>query len=300
MTRLLYTLALLSAVLPVSKAVFASDFILPSDSRIKMLPYDESDVYTITTKYGYQTSVIFDQNETIQTISMGDRSLWQIIPVGNRMFIRPMDDNLLTNMTVITDKRAYNFDVKSVGSDAKNTSIMYVAQFIYPDYISDSLPDISSSTVNLYDDTKDSTVFNDTLSQTIVPATAASQSGSMPDYKPAKSDYSYTQLPTVMPEIIKPAPAISGVQHNYSYSYAGPDDLAPLQVFDNGKSTFFKYVSVRQPLPNAYIVDSTGQTKPVAHYVENDLMVIDDIAGEWLLKSSAGDIIVYNEIINPQ
>ena len=32
---------------------------LPSDTRMKVLMYNESDVYTVTVKYGYQTNVVF-------------------------------------------------------------------------------------------------------------------------------------------------------------------------------------------------------------------------------------------------
>jgi type IV secretion system protein VirB9 len=104
---------------------------LPVDSRIKILTYSPQDVFTIPTKYGYQTSLVFAPNEEVGTVSVGDRSMWQIVPSGNRIFIRPMDDNLTTNMTVITNQREYNFDIKSVGEN--EGSNLYVVQFRYPD-----------------------------------------------------------------------------------------------------------------------------------------------------------------------
>jgi len=76
------------------------------DSRIKLLPYDESDVYTITTRPGYQTNVVFGRGEEIQTISVGDRSFWQLIPAGNRLFIRPMNEDVSTNMTILTNRHS--------------------------------------------------------------------------------------------------------------------------------------------------------------------------------------------------
>ena len=104
---------------------------LRGDRRIKWLLYDETDVYTITTRYGYQTNVIFSPQEEIELISVGDRSLWQIIPSGNRMFIRPMEEDVITNMTVITNKHSYQFDLKSLSADKSGN--IYVAQFVYPD-----------------------------------------------------------------------------------------------------------------------------------------------------------------------
>ena len=101
-----------------------------SDSRIKTLNYNDSSVYTISTKFGYQTSIVFERGEEIETISVGDRSLWQIIPSGNRIFIRPMDENVITNMTVLTNKRSYQFDLKALSIEKSDLPI-YVARFAY-------------------------------------------------------------------------------------------------------------------------------------------------------------------------
>ena len=267
------------------------DMMFPADSRIRVLPYDESDVYTIPTKYGYQTSIVFAPDEQIETISMGDRSLWQIIPSGNRIFIRPMLDDVITNMTVITNKRSYQFDIKSVGEDSKNTNIIYVAKFLYPDQVAEQA-------VSAYDtQMPEATIAN------VYPEPAAAS-----DAPPAGQPVQATPAPTVPVDttstrtttvIANPVPAISVAAQNTRYTFSGPNELAPLQVFDDGKSTYFKYQNMGQPLPNAYIIDADGKEKPVAHYVRDGLMIIDDIAGEWMLKSSAGTIIVYNEQINP-
>src|SRR5690606_16844710 len=68
----------------------------------------------------------------IETISVGDRSLWQIIPANNRLFIRPMQKGITTNMTLLTNKRAYQFDLKSLGEGDKNDNVVYVVKFLYP------------------------------------------------------------------------------------------------------------------------------------------------------------------------
>ena len=112
---------------------------LPVDGRIRILTYAPADVYTVPTKYGYQTSIVFASNEEITTVSVGDRSMWQIIPSGNRIFIRPMDDGLTTNMTVITNMREYNFDILSVEGEHSNN--LYVVQFRYPDKRASTIAD---------------------------------------------------------------------------------------------------------------------------------------------------------------
>lgn len=133
MTKILRIAALLASLITVPGfAQESDDMNLPVDDRIKLLKYDEADVYTITTRYGYQTNVVFGSGEEVQTISVGDRSLWQIIPAGNRLFIRPMSEDVTTNMTVLTNKHSYQFDLKSLATDASKGNI-YVAQFVYPE-----------------------------------------------------------------------------------------------------------------------------------------------------------------------
>ena len=166
-----------------------------ADNRIKLLNYDESDVYTITTRYGYQTNIVFGAGEEVQTISVGDRSMWQIIPAANRLFIRPMEDNAITNMTVITNRHSYQFDLKSISTE-KGSGNIYVAKFVYPDAVR--------------------------------PAPAprpAAVSPAIAYYEP-------------------PPPGITGGRPshpNYNYTFSGPDNLAPQQVYDDGKSTHIKY-----------------------------------------------------------
>lgn len=125
-------LFILSIVMLLPSALIAGD--MPADRRIKTLRYDPDDVFVIYTLYGYQTNIEMAPEEQVQTISMGDRSLWQIIPARNRMFIRPMDDNVATNMTVITNLRSYQFDLKSgKGALEDNKQTIYVARFTYPE-----------------------------------------------------------------------------------------------------------------------------------------------------------------------
>ena len=238
---------------------------LSGDSRIKTILYDETDVYTITTKYGYQTNVIFSPKEEIQTISVGDRSLWQIIPAGNRLFIRPMEDDITTNMTVITNKHSYYFDIKSIAAD-KTTGNIYVAKFIYPDEKKKEAP----------------------APETMHAAATTAVANPVPTSA------------TAAPSAITGAGITQPGLPNYNYTYSGPDNLAPVQIFDDGKSTFFKFSDISQPLPNIFIVGAHGQERAVSYYVNpKNLVVVDTVAEEMALKSTAGTVHIYNETLNP-
>lgn len=129
MKYLTYALIFLS----LSSTAWAESDPVSSDSRIKTFVYNENDVYPITALFGYQSNVEFSLKETIETISLGDRIGWQIIPSGRRLFIRALTENVRTNMTVITNKRAYQFDLRAVsGSATRGEELVYVARFYYP------------------------------------------------------------------------------------------------------------------------------------------------------------------------
>ena len=81
------------------------------DSRIRVLVYSPDDVFKFVGYYGYQASIELGKGEEVVSISMGDTTSWQIVPSGNRIFIKPMEQDATTNMTLITNKRTYFFEL---------------------------------------------------------------------------------------------------------------------------------------------------------------------------------------------
>lgn len=137
MTRFTRCMCLLIALLTLGaltpSAAMAQS--ITTDSRIKTLVFSPNDVFAITTHYGYQSNIEFGEKESIETISVGDRVAWQISPAGRRLFIRAMEENAHTNMTVVTNLRAYQFDLRSSSADAVfgSAELTYVVRFFYPD-----------------------------------------------------------------------------------------------------------------------------------------------------------------------
>ena len=114
---------------------------ITTDNRIKTYMYNESEIYPLVIFYGYQTSIEFAKGEEVSNISMGDSYSWQITPVGRRLFIKPLEENMHTNMTIITNKRAYQFDLFSKKTDGEfNKELVYVMRFFYPEPLENSLP----------------------------------------------------------------------------------------------------------------------------------------------------------------
>lgn len=133
MTRwIAFCLSLL--LLPLAAEAYGIGTPIASDSRIKTFVYNENDVYRLLTHYGYQLNIEFGNKEEIETISVGDRTGWQIIPAGSRLFVRGMEDKAHTNMTVVTNRHAYQFDLyASPPGEQGWDELVYVVRFYYPE-----------------------------------------------------------------------------------------------------------------------------------------------------------------------
>lgn len=110
------------------------DYSLPLtvDNRIKTYVYNANEVYLLLVHFGYQSHIEFAKGEEIATISLGDSYAWSLTPLDNRLFIKAMEKNIRTNMTIITNKRTYQFDLVSKELSNDNDQLVYVVRFFYP------------------------------------------------------------------------------------------------------------------------------------------------------------------------
>jgi type IV secretion system protein VirB9 len=108
---------------------------LGTEKKFRSFIYNPNEVYRYLGHYTYQGFIEFEEGETVGTISMGDPSLWLFEHLANRLFLKPVgEDNSETNMTVITNKRIYHFELTA--KEAKNINdkdLIFVAKFSYPD-----------------------------------------------------------------------------------------------------------------------------------------------------------------------
>ena len=120
------------AALLIALSLFASSPALAGDSRIQTIRYDAEEIVSIVGHAGIQSTIQFGLDERIENIAVGDSSAWQVTPNrrGSLLFIKPLSYASRTNMTVVTDKRTYMFDLRSGG---KAGQPLYSLKFSYPD-----------------------------------------------------------------------------------------------------------------------------------------------------------------------
>lgn len=101
------------------------------DKRIRTLTYDPDHIVQILGRSGIQSTIEFAPDERIENVAVGDSSKWQITPNhrASLLFVKPLAERSRTNMTVVTDRRTYMFDL--VAGD-KWTTPVYALKFSYP------------------------------------------------------------------------------------------------------------------------------------------------------------------------
>ena len=101
------------------------------DARLASRLYSQDDVVRINGKAGVQATIAFAEDEHIENVAIGDSNSWQVTPNkrANLLFVKPLDPRARTNMTVVTDRHTYLFDL--VASPAATP--LYVLRFTYPD-----------------------------------------------------------------------------------------------------------------------------------------------------------------------
>src|SRR5215210_948178 len=140
-------LLLLSAVLALASTPAAAERIPQStsaDQRIRQVTYGASEVYEVTGSYRLTTTIEFERGETVQYLTLGDTIAWQAHPMGHRVHLKPVEARAVTNLTVITDRRAYYFRLTS-NSPKDKLDATYLLRFNYG-----SAPDIAVNPAAVY------------------------------------------------------------------------------------------------------------------------------------------------------
>ena len=104
------------------------------DHRLHLVRYSPNDVIKYVGHYGYQSAIVLEEGETVSTISMGDTISWMINPLGNRIFLKPLEQDATTNMTLITNKRIYYFVLYAEeAEDIDDPKLVFEFKFVYDD-----------------------------------------------------------------------------------------------------------------------------------------------------------------------
>ena len=253
---------------------------ITTDSRIRTLVYNPNEVYELKFYYNYQSFIEFSEDEEIEMISVGEAFAWRLTPAGKRLFIRPLEIAAHTNMTIITNRRIYHFDIRSDEFTGKaDEDLVYTVRFFYPQ-IGQPLP---------------------IPPQLAVPNVAARPRKEKPASTPSSGDLTgviHTPIPKArvdeqLPGVIDRNPENTNL--NFDYRFSGEsDNIMPLKIYDDGNETHFQFANDNLVIPTISVVDANGNETPVSYTIRDRYVVIPIVARQFTLRLAESMLCIYN------
>ena len=103
----------------------------PLDQRVTFVNYDANQVYAISGSFRHALQIQFSPNEVVTQAALGDTVSWEIVPVGNILFLKPREKGHATNLIVLTSylgtTRSYQFEL-GINTGRQ----VYAVKFRYP------------------------------------------------------------------------------------------------------------------------------------------------------------------------
>jgi type IV secretion system protein VirB9 len=126
-----YRLSVSCAALAVSLMALAA----APDPRLRTVIYDADEIFRLAAYVGYQIDVEFEAGERFVGLGAGDVEGVTFAAQANHLFLKPKAAGTRTNLTVLTNRRAYHFDYRtSAGApDPSGADVLYVLRFLYAD-----------------------------------------------------------------------------------------------------------------------------------------------------------------------
>ena len=220
------------------------------DPRLVERLYNPNEVVRVDGRPSVQATIRFDEDEHIENVAIGDSSKWQVTPNKRAylLFVKPLSVRAATNMTVITDRRTYLFDL--VASPLVHDPL-YVLSFTYP---------------------------REAKAQAKLAAATPAAAPTSVEVAAASDPYA----------VVDPS------KLNFAWRQKGEPKLLPTRVFDDGEATFLSW-PVGVTLPAILIKDAKGGEGPVNYATRGDVIVVDGVPGEIVLRSGAQVADLVNE-----
>lgn len=228
-----------------------------ADPRLQLRPYDPQQVVRLNGRVNVQASILFEEGERIENVAIGDANLWQVTPSkrAGMLFVKPLGLRARTNMTVVTDRRTYLFDLVAGSGGVP----VYLLRFSYPPMLRET--------------------------KEIVPESPA------PDLSPeAQALAQAAGLAQLEAGKARPAPA----RPNFAWKQTGSAQLFPQRLYDLAGSTYLAWPPAR-PIPAILTRDAKGVEGPVNYAVQGGEIVMDTVPAQIILRLGKARAVLQRE-----
>lgn len=254
LSKLNYSLFLAISLGCVSIPAVAADIPISigSDQRVTTVAFRDDDVVELIVKPGVATHIVLQEGEEYEAHAFGDSEAWHFSSYKNNLFIKPAQPMGTTNLSVITNKRTYVFQVNFI-NEGSNLPDMYQVKFIYPN-------DINQADIEANNKAEIENRLNSSKSQKTF---------------------------------------------NLNYTMKGNKTVAPVNVWDDGTFTYFKFAG-NTDMPAIYSVafdgkSSKGQETLVNKTIEgsgNNIAVMHKVNHLWRLRLGREVLDIRNDSKN--
>jgi len=225
------------------------------DPRVRIVEYNRQNVTRLTTFFGVSTHIEFGETETIKDVAIGDDQAWKVMPRGNHLFIKPQATNADTNLTVITNKRAYQFALVVLPRPAKDSTawsdpnLIFSLSFRYPD---DEAAELASN------------VKAETLKTRL------------DDVKTKLSDASKTS-------------------QNIDYWVAGSEEISPTSARDDGRFIFLTFSNNRDMPAVYSVDSAGNESLVNTNVIDSNTIVVQRLVARLMLRKGTLAASVVNK-----
>ena len=246
------------------------------DARVRTVPYSAMNVVRVQARALISTQITFSADETITAgaVAIGDAEAWTVAPMGNMLFIKPIEVRQATNMQVVTQRkdgtfRSYQFEL-----------IARPAASIAPGQVASldgtvPLPDVQTPFAIQFvypEDAREAAIAKRA-------AAAAVQSEKLAETR-LSVDYFYGP-------------------RNWRYAAQGSIAIEPAEVSDNGRLTAMRFPG-SAALPTIYTVAADGQETIVPYTLRADVAVVSTTAKEFRLRLGGEVTRIFNLGYDPR
>ncbi len=225
------------------------------DSRVRFVNYQPYNITRIIGSLRSSVQVEFAAEEEIVHVALGNTVAWEVAPAGNILFLKPRENQPVTNISVVTTRRdgstrSYQMELTvRDGSVEVGQNTYFYVKFRYP---------------------------ADEAERQKQAAAAHARAA-----QAREADYVLGLHESYGPR-------------NWHYSAQGSQALEPQSVYDNGKVTTFAFVG-NQEMPAIYIENSDGSESLVPKSVDGNLVVVHAISRKFILRRGGDVLCIFNE-----
>jgi type IV secretion system protein VirB9 len=229
------------------------------DNRVRFVNYQPYNITRIVGTIRSSVQVEFAPDEEIAHVALGNTVAWEVAPAGNILFLKPRENQPVTNISVVTtrrngSKRSYQMElvVRDGAVDAGQNTYFYV-KYRYP-------------------------------------ADVAERRRLEEEARKRAAEAGYADQVLGIHEQYGP--------RNWRYSAQGSAAIEPQAVYDNGKVTTFAF-SGNQEMPAIYIENSDGTESLVPKTVHGDVVLVHAISRKFILRRGSDTLCIFNEAYSP-